>query len=71
MNEEETFAIRLQRIREKRRISRRVASELCGLEPGAFRRYEKSEREPTARTLAAIADEFGVSMDWLWGREKN
>lgn len=70
MNEEETFAIRLQRIREKRRISRRVASELCGLDPGSFRRYERMESEPSARSLARIADEFNVSMDWLWGREK-
>ena len=37
------FPMRLQRLREKRRISRVVASELCGLGHDAFRRYERGE----------------------------
>ena len=65
------FAARLRELRESRRISRRVASELCGFDAGAFRRYERGEREPSARALCAIAEEFGVSMDYLWGREEN
>lgn len=66
----EVFSRRLQHLREKRRINRIIASELCGLHPGAFGRYERGEREPTASALSAIADEFGVSMDYLWGRSE-
>lgn len=70
MDEMEIFRARLRQLREGRRISRKVASELCGFGPGAFRRYERGEREPSARALGAIADEFDVSMDYLWGRSE-
>lgn len=66
----EIFSRRLQGLREQRQINRRVASELCGLNQGAFARYERGVREPSARALGAIADGFGVSMDYLWGRSE-
>ena len=62
------FRVRLQQLREKKRISRRVASELCGLSSSAFRRYERGEQEPTLHSLVAIAEFFGVSVDYLVGR---
>lgn len=63
----EVFSRRLQTLREKRGIKRAVASELCGFSPNAFRRYERGEMEPSARALQIMAEEFGVSMDYLWG----
>lgn len=63
------FRERLQQLREKRRISRIVLSELCGLDSDAVRKYERGEREPTMSSLVAIADFFGVSVDYLIGRE--
>ena len=62
------FRERLQWLREKKRISRRVASELCGLGSDTFRRYERGEVEPTKHSLIAIADFFEVSIDFLVGR---
>lgn len=62
------FRQRLQRLRESKRISRIVLSELCGLDPDAVRKYERGEREPTMSSLVAIADFFGVSVDYLVGR---
>ena len=64
-----TFPERLQYLRERRRISRRVLSELCGLNSDAVRRYERGEREPTLHSLIAIADFFEVTVDYLLGRE--
>lgn len=65
------FPIRLRKLREGKRPVRSMAvtSELIGLTPGAIRKYERGEAEPTVRSLAAIADYFGVSMDYLWGRK--
>lgn len=37
----------------------------------AYQRYEYGEREPAASALAAIADFYGVSMDYLMGRTEN
>ena len=63
------FRQRLQMLREKRRISRQVLSELCGLSSDAIRRYERGEAEPSVESLTLIADFFEVSVDYLLGRE--
>ena len=62
------FRQRLQCLREKKRISRKVLSELCGLNSDAVRRYERGEAEPTLNSLVAIAEFFEVSVDYLVGR---
>lgn len=65
----EEFRRRLQRLREKKRISRRVLSELCGLNSDAVRRYERGEREPRLSALIALSEYFGVTVDYLIGNE--
>lgn len=69
MNE---FPERLRRLREERRPVRSMAtvSELCGLERGAVRRYERGERTPSMEALIALADYYEVSLDYLTGRSK-
>ena len=62
------FRERLQALRERRRISRKVLSELCGLHPDAVRRYERGEAKPDMESLIAIAEFFEVSIDYLVGR---
>ena len=62
------FRQRLQQLREKKRISRKVLSELCGLNSDAVRRYERGEVEPTLHSLVALAEYFEVSVDYLAGR---
>ena len=64
------FRQRLQRLREKRQISRKVLSELCGLSSDAIRRYERGEAEPNLKSLVLIADFFEVSTDYLLGIDK-
>lgn len=64
----EQFAIRLRQLRLQEKKSQRVLSELCGLPPGAVRRYENCEADPSLRSLVAIAEYFDVSIDWLVGR---
>ena len=63
-------ADRLQRSRERRRVSRRVMSELCGLSTGAIRKYERGERIPNIIALEAIADYLGCTTDYLLGRDE-
>jgi len=70
MNNGEEFRKRLQRLREKKRISRIVLSELCGLNSDAVRRYERGEREPKLSALIALADYFEVSVDYLLGKKE-
>lgn len=64
----DVFRQRLQKLREKKRISRRVLSELCGLSSDAVRRYERGEAEPRIESLILIADFFEVTTDYLLGK---
>lgn len=63
------FASRLRRLRELKRLSRRVLSELCGLHHDAIRRFELRQAEPTIDSLIILADFFEVSVDYLIGRQ--
>lgn len=65
----ETFPKRLQRLREQRGVSRRVLSELCGLNDKMVTRYEHGQRKPNPDALCALADYFGVTVDYLLCRE--
>lgn len=69
--EPKTFGEKLQRLREKRGISRRVLSELCGLSRNMIARYERGEADPTLSSLEAIADFFEVSVDQLLCRKED
>ena len=64
------FPNQLRKLRERRRISRRVLAELCGISKSALSRYERGQRVPTLTDAEALADFFEVSLDRLCGREK-
>lgn len=64
------FPGRLRELRERRGISRRTLSELCGLQHDSVRRFERGEMQPNLEAAAAIADFFDVSLDWLAGRTR-
>ena len=70
MEHREIFARRLRELRTKRRLSRCMASELCGLSPNYMSRCERGTITPCSATLAAIADFYDVSMDYLWGQDE-
>lgn len=62
------FPERLRKLRERKRLKRYVLSERCGLNSDAIRRYELGTAKPTMDALKSIAEEFGVSVDYLMGR---
>lgn len=67
-----TFSKRLQALRENKKPtkSRRVTSQLMGLNHDALRRYERGEREPGLRELKLIAKYYGISLDALCSDEE-
>lgn len=64
------FPQRLQELRERRGLSQSILSELCGLSKNMIARYERGERIPSIVDAALIAEYFDVSLDYLYGREK-
>lgn len=65
------FSQQLKKLRERKRISRRVLADFCQVSKSAMARYERGEQEPTASTICRIADYFEVSVDYLLGRTEN
>ena len=43
----------------------------CNIPLRTYQRYEKGERDIPSLTLIALADFFGVSLDYLVGRTDN
>lgn len=68
-NEQNLFPERLKKLREIRKMSRKVLGELCGLSKNMIARYEKGLRKPNIDTLSVICDVFDVSADYLIGRK--
>ena len=62
------LAKRLKELREGRRIYQREMAEMLGLSLRGYQDYETNQSEPKLATLIAIADYFGVSIDYLAGR---
>ena len=59
------FPQRLQKLRERRRMSRKALGELCGLSKNIIGQYERGEKEPTLASIVALADYFEVPADYL------
>lgn len=64
----EILAENLLELRKERKLSRQVVADAVRISAKTYERYENAEREPTASVLAALADFYGVSLDYLVGR---
>ncbi len=62
------FASRIKGLRKERGLKQLEMAELFGLKIRSYQDYEYGKSYPTALGLAAIADYFGVSLDYLMGR---
>ena len=63
------FNERLKYQRESCGYTQKQMSELIGITPRSYQRYESGEREPNIETLVLIADFFKISLDTLVGRD--
>lgn len=63
----EEFRHRLKRIRERRGMSQRALSELCGVSSDMVGLYERGKRKPNIDTLKEMCRVLDVSADYLLG----
>lgn len=63
----EEFRHRLKRIRERREMSQRTLSELCGVSSDMVGLYERGKRKPNIETLKEMCIVLDVSADYLLG----
>lgn len=66
-----SFPERLTALQKNRRLEKKEIFEAVGLSKTAYYHYEKGNREPPISVLAALADFFDVSADYLLGRSDN
>lgn len=60
------FAMRLQKLRKRKKMTRKSLGECCGLSKNIIGMYERGEKEPSASSLEKLANFFGMTMDGLW-----
>ena len=62
---------RLKTLRQERNISQLKLALDLNMNQNSISRYENGEREADYETLIKFADYFGVSLDYLLGRDDN
>ena len=62
-----TLAMRMKELRKAAGLSQEAAAKQLGLGMSTYCRYEYSEREPNASTIAALSKLYQVSSDYLLG----
>ena len=63
-----SFAENLQTIRKNNHLSQEELAEMLGVSRQAVSKWEQGEGWPEAEKLLALADRFGVSLDYLMDR---
>ena len=66
---ENVNAARIKELRENRNISQEKLAEKIGISKSAISMYEQGSRIAPMKIQEKIADFFGVSLDYLWGRK--
>ncbi len=62
----ETFPQRLKRMRQDKYLTQVGLALRAGVANNCISNYERDVCEPSVTALCALADVFGVSMDYLW-----
>lgn len=64
----EILSKNLLELRKNKGLTRQAVADAIQISVRTYQRYENCEREPTASVLAALADFYDVSIDYLMGR---
>ena len=64
------FPERLKELRLKKGLAQKEIAEVFGIKQPNYQQWESGKRNPTSETLEKFADFFGVSMDYLAGKEE-
>ncbi len=61
------FSERLKKLRAEHRLSQAELAKTLGISKSSINMYERGEREPGFETVRALAEQFGVDIDYLLG----
>ncbi len=60
---------KIKELRLEKGITQAELAEAIGIDKSTIAKYETDDREPKVYILCKIADYFGVTLDYLAGRE--
>lgn len=63
-----SFAMRLKKLREQKKLNQTELANLLEVSNGSISKWERGDRQPDYETLEKIADTFNVTIDYLLGR---
>lgn len=63
------FSVRLKELRLQHGFNQEELAEKIGIKRNSYSDWENGKCKPNYEKLEKIADFFGVSLDWLFGRE--
>ena len=63
------FSVRLKELRLQHGFSQEELAEKIGIKRNSYSDWENGKSKPNYEKLEKIADFFGVSLDWLFGRK--
>ncbi|MCY7070305.1 MULTISPECIES: helix-turn-helix domain-containing protein [Streptococcus] len=66
---QQVFSVRLKELRLQHGFSQEELAEKIGIKRNSYSDWENGKCKPNYEKLEKIADFFGVSLDWLFGRE--
>jgi len=64
-----SFPDRLKELRKAKGVTQKHMAELLSLTERTYRHYEAGGIDPPTSKMETLADYFGVSVDYLLGRE--
>jgi transcriptional regulator with XRE-family HTH domain len=59
----------LKKLRKDRKLSQSDIAEFLNITANAYGHYELGKRQPNPETLVKLADFYGVSIDYILGRD--
>lgn len=63
------IGMKLKELRELNGFTRKYVADQIRIDQTTYGKYELNKREPDSETMKSLADFFGVSVDYLLGRE--
>ena len=62
------YGERLRLLRKEKKVQQKELADLLGISIRGYQFYESENNEPNIKVLTALADFYGVTIDYLVGR---
>ena len=64
------FSVALRELRKQKKLSQSALAEVVGMSQATVASWENGTRKPDVETVSYLADYFGVTVDYLMGRDE-